>query len=280
MKTAAFTYDYVCLPPDKQIGKHSQATWELVYVVCGTGIRTIGDKTEPILNQEIILIPPYIPHGWNFDSSGTDSQGNIENIAVFFESSVLDGMEMVFPETRPLVNRLKSLTKAVLYTGKTHDRISRLLIAMRDLSPESRFPKMLELLALISNTDSCRCVGINNLLNRSEQRLEKTRVFCACNFARDLTLKEAAAYVGMNKSAFCRFMRRNTGKSFSEYLNDYRLEKAAEMLRSTDERIADIAYDVGFPNVTYFNRLFKSRFGYSPRELRIKYPLHQISHCS
>lgn len=65
-------------------------------------------------------------------------------------------------------------------------------------------------------------------------------------------------------------MRRNTGKSFSEYLNDYRLEKAMEMLRSTDERIADIAYDVGFANVTYFNRLFKSRFGYSPKELRIK----------
>lgn len=141
---------------------------------------------------------------------------------------------------------------------------------MRNLSPESRLPKMLELLTLISNTDNCQPIGSNNLLDKSQQRLEKTRVFCACNFARDLTLKEAAAYVGMNKSAFCRFMRRNTGKSFSEYLNDYRLEKAAEMLRSTDERIADIAYDVGFANVTYFNRLFKSRFGHSPKELRIK----------
>lgn len=280
MKSVAFTYDYVCLPPDRQIGKHAQNSWELVCIICGTGVRTIGDKSEPIENGEVILIPPGIPHVWNFENSVTDPNGNISNIAVFFESQVLDGIVTVFPETRRLADRLKSLSTAFSYRGKTQDSIRCQLLAMRNLSPESRLPKMLELLTLISNTDNCQPIGSNNLLDKSQQRLEKTRVFCACNFARDLTLKEAAAYVGMNKSAFCRFMRRNTGKSFSEYLNDYRLEKAAEMLRITDERIADIAYDVGFPNVTYFNRLFKSRFGYSPRELRIKYPLHQISHCS
>lgn len=83
--------------------------------------------------------------------------------------------------------------------------------------------------------------------------MERIRVFCSCNYSRDITLDEIAAYAGMNKSAFCTFMRRHCGKSFSEYVNGYRLEKALERLRHTDDNIAEIAYDIGFANVTYFN---------------------------
>lgn len=268
MKTPAFTYDYVCLKPDRQIGMHSQSTWELAHLICGRGLRTIGDSTEPMAAGEVILIPPHIPHVWQFEESATDPEGNITNIAVFFEQSVLDRIEMLFPEARQSVGRLKALAGAVSYTGDTQKRICRLLHSMRGLSPEYRLPKMLELLVLLADTDKCSVVGRNNLLGKSERRLEKIRVFCACNYARDIRLDEIAAYVNMNKSAFCTFMRRHTGQSFSEYVNSYRLERAAERLVHTDDGIAQIAYDVGFANVTYFNRLFKSRYGCTPKALR------------
>lgn len=98
--------------------------------------------------------------------------------------------------------------------------------------------------------------------------MENIRVFCSCNYARSISLDEIASYVGMNKSAFCTFMRRHAGKSFSEYINCYRLEKAFERLKHTDDDIAAIAYDTGFANVTYFNRLFKSKYGCTPRNVR------------
>lgn len=268
MTNPAFTYDYVSLKPDQQIGLHIQNTWELACVVRGKGHRTIGDSTAPITEGEVILIPPHIPHVWDFDPSATDADGHITNIAVFFEPSVLDRIETFFPEARQAAVRLKSLTEAVSYTGQTQRRIRRLLQAMRRLSPEYRLGKMFELMVLIADTDGCPVAGRNKNLNKAEQRLEQIRIFCACNYARNISLDEITAHTNMNKSAFCSFMRRHTGQSFSEYVNSYRLEKAAERLVQTEDNIAEIAYDTGFVNVTYFNRLFKSHFGLTPSALR------------
>ena len=66
------------------------------------------------------------------------------------------------------------------------------------------------------------------------------------------------------------FMRRHAGKSLSEFVNGIRLERAMEMLRHTDKNISDIAYDTGFANVTYFNRLFRNKYNRTPRSVRTK----------
>lgn len=268
MKSAAFTYDYVSLTPDRQIGRHVQPTWELAYVICGGGVRTIGNCTEPIVEGEVILIPPHIPHVWNFSPSVTDPVGNIVNIAVFFGQTVLDGIEILFSEMKLTVDRLRNLAGAVSYKGKAREHIGSLLLSMRGLTPESRLPMMIEMLELISHTDNTLPIYNRGIAGKTEQRLEKIRVFCACNFARDIRLDDVARYIGMNKSAFCTFMRRHSGKTFSEYLNCYRLEKAVERLKYTDDGIAEIAYSVGFSNVSYFNRLFRHRFGRSPKTMR------------
>lgn len=223
-------YDYVCLKPDKQIGMHSQDSWELDYVIRGKGVRTIGDITEPITEGEVILIPPHIPHKWDFAPAETDAEGNIINIAVFFEQSVLDRIETFFPEVKQSLSRLKSTDSAVSYSGATQKAITELLISMRGLTPEYRLGRMIDLIVLASNTGKCSIVGRNNLLSKSEQRLEKIRVFCSCNYSRPISLNEMAAHVNMNKSAFCTFIRRHTGHSFSEYVNLCRLDRPQKCL--------------------------------------------------
>lgn len=268
MKNPAFIFDDVCLAPDLQIGMHAHNHWELAYILCGAGRRTIGDTTESFRQGEIILVPPNIPHLWQFDGSQTDSFGRIGNICVFFSTETLKSLADTLPEYGPIINRIVSQREAVCYGDDARDRISRLLLEMRALTAESRLPRMFDLLAAISDTDSCRKTGRNNLLSRTEQRLENVRIYCDCNFAREISLSEIAAYAGMNKSAFCTFMRRHTGMSFSGFLNEIRLERAMEMLRHGDNSIAATAYDAGFTNVTYFNRLFRARFGCTPKSIK------------
>ncbi|MBD5225354.1 MAG: helix-turn-helix transcriptional regulator [Bacteroidales bacterium] len=57
--------------------------------------------------------------------------------------------------------------------------------------------------------------------------------------------------------------------SFSEFVNNIRLERAIEMLCNTDKNIAEIAYDTGFANVTYFNRIFRRKFKCAPKSIRM-----------
>ena len=268
MNSPAFVFDDVRIPPSRQIGMHSAPVWELSCVLYGAGTRTIGDLTEPIRQGEIILIPPEIPHVWRFDPAVTDADGNIANISVFFEPLILDSMLRLFPEMSATLEKIRSQTQAISYSGEAQSEIMELLLSMRGLSPEHRFPLMMKLLTAISDTSESRCAGRNNTLSRTAQRLEKVRVYCVCNYARPITLEEISAHVGMNKSAFCTFMRRHAGISLSEYVNALRLTRAMEKLSHSDSTIAEIALDCGFQNVTYFNRLFRTRYGRTPRAAR------------
>ncbi len=270
MKVVAFTFDDVKISPDRQIGIHFHRQWELSYVMCGGGVRTIGDMTETITEGEIILIPPNIPHEWHFDHMKTDSDGNINNISVFFGTETLEKLSMVIPEFTEVFNRISALTVAVRYSGRTYRKILELLLAMRDKPAHLRLPQMIELLLAITDTNSCKQVGRNTNLSRIEQRLENVRVYCRCNYIRNISLGEISKEIGMNKSSFCTFMRRHAGMSLTEFVNGIRLEKAKEMLYNTDIAIASVAYDVGFSNVTYFNRLFRKKYNCNPKMMREK----------
>lgn len=268
MRHVAFDYDDVCVPPMRQIGMHSHRCWELSLVTCGAGRRTVGDTTEPFAAGEIVLVPPGMPHQWRFDPGVTDADGNISNISVFFDPEVPDGLGALLPEMGAATAALGSLTDAMIYTGGTCARLRELLYAMRGLTPRARLPLMLDLLMTLADTAECRTVGHDRQLTNAERRFEKVRVYCACNYARSVSLGEMALHLGMNKSAFCAFMRRHAGTTWSDYLNSVRLDRAAECLTATRDRISAIAYDTGFSNVTYFNRLFRAAYGCSPSEYR------------
>lgn len=268
MQKTAFIFDEVALSPLRQIGRHSHAMWELSLVTCGSGTRTIGDHTENIQQGETILIPPLIPHIWQFDPAVTDADGNISNISVFFGTQLLDTLELAIPELQEVLSAIKEQTEAIAYTGETRDGIQKLLYSMRGMAADARVPHMVQLLRLISDTAACQRVGRNKPSGKIELRLEKIRVYCACNYMRNITLEEVAAHVGMNKSAFCTFFRRHAGTTLSEYVNDMRLERARERIIHTDGTIAEIAFDCGFSSVTYFNRLFRAKYNSTPRSLR------------
>ena len=65
-----------------------------------------------------------------------------------------------------------------------------------------------------------------------------------------------------------RWFKKMTGDSFASYVNDRRLANAAEALRRTDDKILYVSQDVGFTNLSNFNRQFKKRYGITPKEYR------------
>ena len=72
----------------------------------------------------------------------------------------------------------------------------------------------------------------------------------------------------IDKETYLRWFKQMTGQSFTAYLNAYRLNAAAEALRTTDDTVLTVAERTGFKNLSYFNRAFKARFGQTPSEYR------------
>lgn len=86
-----------------------------------------------------------------------------------------------------------------------------------------------------------------------------------------ITIEDIAREAGLSQSHFMKYFKNTMGTSFIDYLNEYRLTMASRLLVSSDSSILDIASEVGFENLSYFNRTFKKRFGMTPREYRKKY---------
>ena len=85
----------------------------------------------------------------------------------------------------------------------------------------------------------------------------------------DGSLREAAALLHSDVSSLSREIRRKSGKTYTELVQEKRLNQAAFLLRSTDRKVEDIALAVGYENISYFHRIFRKEYGVSPRQFRI-----------
>ena len=92
----------------------------------------------------------------------------------------------------------------------------------------------------------------------------------SAHYTEELRVADAAGVCSFSASHFMRWFRQMTGQSFVAFLNEYRLNAAAEALQATDETVLTIASRCGFENLSYFNRAFKAHFGMTPREYRKK----------
>lgn len=100
------------------------------------------------------------------------------------------------------------------------------------------------------------------------QEIRRALEFIVSNYQQNLTVEKVAQYVNMSKNYFSHLFKKEVGESFTEYLTKYRLEKAKDMLKSTDARVNEIAERVGYENIYYFSNVFKKYFGISPVEYR------------
>mgnify|MGYP002913307897 CR=1 FL=1 len=114
--------------------------------------------------------------------------------------------------------------------------------------------------------------GLGDVYKRQTdtRRLKTVLQLIEAEYATPLRIEDAAEACGCSQSHFMRWFRQMTGQSFIAFLNEYRLNTAAEALRTTDETVLTIASRCGFENLSYFNRAFKAHFGMTPRDYRKK----------
>ena len=106
--------------------------------------------------------------------------------------------------------------------------------------------------------------GREKSLDKMKRILRRIEV----DYGKPLSIEEMAEFSGFSESHFMKFFKNHMGVPFVSYLNDYRLTMAARALAEGQEDVLTIAMDAGFPNVSYFNRLFKKKFRMTPLEYR------------
>ncbi|MEJ5048322.1 AraC family transcriptional regulator [Chryseobacterium culicis] len=267
-RTHTFHFDHVHIKWNQQVPLHQQETWELSYIITGSGVRIIGDIVENFSKGEVILIPPNIPHCWSFDESVHDSKGNIENITIVFENVFLENCKNIFPELMNSISELQSNENAVSFKNELLERLQTLMTSMIDQNSIERLSSFIQLLELISYCKEMQIVGRPVSENKKEKKLQEIYLFILNNFQRNITLEEISRSVGMQKSSFCVFFKKMTGKSFFTYLTEFRIESSCQMLLKTKLSVAEICIASGFSDIPYYNRVFKKIKNIPPTQFR------------
>lgn len=268
LEEKSFNFDHVKINLHEQITLHQQKTWELSYIIIGSGTRIMGDQIESFSRNEIILIPPDLPHCWSFDKLDIDKNGKIENITITLSNNFLERCMSSFPELATYIGKILQRKSAVSFKGKTLKQLQQLMTAMVYETEIERLSSLIKILAIISTPEDIHAVGNPTFEDKKSKRMQKLLLYIMNNYQHSITLNDVSKLIGLDKSSFCIFLKKMTNKTFFTYLTEYRIEVSCLMIAKTNMTISEICYSSGFKDVPYYNRVFKKLKSMTPSEYR------------
>ncbi len=165
--------------------------------------------------------------------------------------------------------------RGILFSKETTNAIAPRIL---NLKTKSGFDSILELLSIIHDLSTSRDIKLlsdstftSDQYKYNSRRIEKVFEYMNNNFSHQITLTEVAKIANMSEVSFSRLMKRHTGYSFVDSLNEIRLGHVTRMLIDTNQTIAEVAFRCGFNNMANFNRIFKAKKGLTPKEFRKNY---------
>ena len=261
--------DHVKIKPNEQIGTHARNEWELSYVIKGQGERVLDGHKARFQEEDLVLVVPNAEHGWSFEPDSADSDGNIECISLQWSSELFSQLELLFPKWSSVKRRYLSIDQCAVFDVKSSQTLVQKLLLLDRCEQEKLPILMLDLfLDILKELPLASSIEKRESQSIAEKRLKQVEIFTSCNYSRHITLSDVAKHVGMNRSAFCTFFRRETGESYMTYLNRHRLKVARQMIEKNDSNISSVCWACGFNDLGYFDRLFRREFAISPTESR------------
>ena len=247
---------------------HRHDAWELYCVVHGQGNRMAGDTLQPFVAGDVVLIPPSMLHRWEYAPNSADTDGCVRYLMVAFSHSLVERCMEVFPELR---NRLVGVifpTDALKFGPESSRTIRKILAEMNDMDELGRLSAMFRLLPVIFSSSDYTFAGKPMRIERDVRRMQQICAYVMAHYVHSIALDDIAAEVGMNRSAFCSYFKQRKGMTFSQFVTQYRLNTACELLKHSQKGVSEICYTVGFNDLTHIVRVFTNAMGMSPSKYR------------
>ena len=259
---------------------HTHEEYELNFIEHGKGVRRIvGDSVEEIGNYELTLVAGgELAHAWE---QGRCTAPDVREITIQFSPQLFTSDMLArnqFSSIKKMLDRARlGLNFSMGAIMKVYSRLDTLATTPDRFDQFLHFLKILYDLSLDADA---RTLASSSYAQADQQveirRIKKVKDYIAVHYADQVRLEEMALLAGMSASAFSRFFKQHTGRNFVDYVIDIRLGNAARMLVDTETGISEICYSCGFNNLSNFNRTFKARRGYTPRDFRALFTKNRV----
>jgi AraC-like DNA-binding protein len=246
---------------------HFHPEIELVYVEADKGIRHIGEHISTYEGCDLALIGSYIPH-LNFDYG---VKATVETVVIQFPETYFESGLIRIPELKKVVELMERAKTGLAFTGETK-RIAG--VRLKKLQTLDRFHQFMELMSIFqflaeSNEYvdlDVRPISSQTILQQQE-RMHRIHQFVETNFQKPIDTQQIADEVNLTLPAFCRYMKKTTKLTYTDFVNQYRIQYAKKLLIQ-DKNVTETCFESGFESLSYFNRIFKKWTGETPSGFR------------
>ena len=250
---------------------HYHDEYELNLIINAKGAkRIVGDHVDQIGDLELVLVGPNQSHAWFTNQCKSQE---IKEVTIQWHKDLLDEKFLKRNQLSFIRKMFDLSTKGILFSKETIQHIYPRIVS---LEKESGFDSVMALINILHDLSTSRSMrtlsetiyNSDSQLNFNSRRIEKAYDYMNKNFDKPVALGDIAKLVNMTEVSFSRFIKKRTGITFIDSLNEIRLGHASRILIDTTNSISEVSYSCGFNNISNFNRLFKKKKGCTPKEFR------------
>lgn len=249
---------------------HHHPEIELVYVEAINGIRHVGRDISVFTESDLVLIGSNVPH-LNFDYG---IQTECRQLVVQMRENFLQNTILPVPEFENIKKLLERSYLGLSFSGETKSTVIEKLNNIKDKNSFDSLIGLIEILQILAGSDEVK------ELNKEDTRIkwfmnDKIRMgtiydYIHENYDKKPNVNEIAKIVSLSTPAFCRYFKKQTNMTFTDFVNNYRISQAKIFLLK-DYSVTEVCFQVGFESLSYFNKLFKQHTGETPSEFRKKH---------
>lgn len=244
--------------------------YEIHLVRNAAGVALVGDHIEPFEPGYLAIVGSGLPHDWvTATEPGEIIPGR--DIVLQFDPDRVRKAAASFPEIGELGPFLTTALRGLVFHGETRRRGADLLEAMGQVGGLPRLVLFFQLLATLSKGEY-RTLSSRDFApevgDAAQTTIQSAWTYILANFKHDIHLTDLAKQLGMSEWATSRFFKKHSGNSFTDYVTTLRLGYACKLLAESSMPVTDICFEIGYANVSNFNRTFRSRRGMTPLAYR------------
>ncbi len=248
---------------------HFHPEYELNFIHHAPGAeRIIGDYKGLIEEFELVLVGPNVYHGWN---NGQCKSEQIHEITIQFHHDLIHDSLLERNMMEPLRKMFRNSARGILFSEETTRMIA---VRLGKLASKNGMEAFIELISIlhqlsVSEGQTVLCDDFSNAGDFSNNdRFKRVCEYIGQNYQEKIKIESVARELNMTETTLSRMMKKQTGRSFIDFLNDYRIGFATRWLTETNQTIAEIAFRCGFYNMSNFNRIFRKSKSCTPGRYR------------
>jgi len=247
---------------------HFHQECQMTYIEKSAGKRLIGDSLATFESDELTFIGSNLPHVWHNDRTISATENQASSLALFLEPDLMLKSGAQFFNTNELSSFFELAKRGLLFYGETK---LKLITMLKEIVHKEGVPKtvlLFQMLDILTKTKEYQVISgegyLNTYINKDNKTIDKIFSYVFDNYQKEIKLEVVAEMANLTKTAFCRYFKSRTQKTFIQFVHEVRVSQACKLITDNQEQINNIAYSCGFNTLSNFNKIFKSIKGITP----------------